>query len=255
MWRLLLFNIYIMIRSNTEFVPTWYLLIDIFNQMKTNRTSIPNLEQKTEFKIAAINASMIVHIAAIVEGSINSLLINKLTDNDNYKKANRENDYEIIRLYESLLSAVQMSTWKDVSKSLSNTVLGFSLSDKDIFPDWEAIKYLFEFRNLLAHGGVIIKKAKMISNAKKVNELDKVTEEIKESLTKEMLFKFLAKKRLIELPNYKNYMGWKVINSETTDFFTLNAKKFVLAVYEKFSESNSINHFSEQDIEYIKMIN
>ena len=35
----------------------------------------------------------------------------------------------------------------------------------------ESIKYLFEFRNLLANGGIIIKRINMVSDAKSVQEL------------------------------------------------------------------------------------
>lgn len=242
-----------MIRTAKMHVCTWYLLIDTLNDLMEKRKCFEENVQKTEFKLAAINASIIIHIAAIVEGSITSLLFNKLDNSQDYKNAKREDNHEVISLFEMLLSNLQKSTWNEIRQDLSKTILGYQLNDK-IYPDFEAIKYLFEFRNLLAHGGSIIKEYRMTSKAKSVRELDSIEEEIKENLTKENMFRFLNKKNLVDFPNQENHISWKMINSKTSDFFSDQAKKFLLSVYDRFLITNSKNIFIGDDISQINSI-
>jgi hypothetical protein len=240
-----------MIRTNREYIQTWYLLIDTLNDLAINRNNIEKNPQKTSFKVGAINASILIHLAAIVEGAINSLLI-KIHVSQKYKNAYREDDFEIIRLYESTLNQIQKSTWKDLSDNLSKTVLGYPLNKKELYAEWETIVYLFEYQNLLAHGGVVIRELKMISNAKSIKELGHVTEKSEESLTKDALFKFLIKKKLIEPIKNDSYIGWQIINSKTVDYFRRHAKFFLAKVYESYLKDNTANSFLESDIKYIE---
>ncbi len=240
-----------MIRSYTEFVPTWYLFIDTLKELKKLRNEIKGLSWQTDFKIAALNSSMIVHIAAIVEGSMNSLLIDKLESSLEYKKAKSGNEKQIIRIFESLLFDVQKSSWEEISGRLSSIVLGYKL--KEVYEkEWESIKYLFEFRNLLAHGGVIIKRTKMVSDAKSIAELKEFEEEKQETLTKENLFNFLSRKDLIDFADFELFINWKMINSKTSDYFLVHAREFLLKVYENHLKSNTMSSSLENSINYIK---
>jgi hypothetical protein len=239
-----------MIRTNTEYIQTWYLLVDTLHDLELKRNEIEKSPQKTDFKIAAINASMIIHIAAIVEGSISSLLINRIENNEGYKKAKRNDDGEVIRIFDKLLDEVYKSTWSLLSKEISLTVLDFSLSS--VGKNWQAIKYLFEFRNLLAHGGSVVKKTKMKSKGATIVGLDKVDVSITEKLTKDELFNFLSEKQLIDFPKGEKILGWNVINSKVTDYFKDNAKLFLIGVYSKCSEFHKMNSFLENDLRFIK---
>ena len=240
-----------MIRSYTEFVPTWYLLIDTLKEIKKIRNEIESSGNQTDFKIAALNSSIMVHIAAIVEGSMNSLLIDKLENSREYKEAKLRNEKQVIRIFESLLFDVQKSSWEDINGRLSSIVLGYKL--KEVYQkDWESIKYLFEFRNLLAHGGIIIKRINMVSDAKSINELKDFEEEKQETLTKESLFNFLSRKNLIDFTDFKLFINWKMINSKTSNFFLTHAREFLLRVYERYMESNTRNSSLKNNINYIE---
>jgi hypothetical protein len=233
-----------MTSTSTLYVPTWYLFIETFNDLKRQRNTI---EDYNEFKIAAINSSMILHLAGIVEGSINSLLTDKVESNSKYKKAKQEDDEVLIRIFELLLVEIQKSSWGDISKNLSGMILGYRLNEayKD---DWESIRYLFEFRNLLVHGGSIVQRTKTISKAKTPIELSEMDKEKEETLTKKELFQFLTIKNLIDSVDNNSFISWKMINSKTVDYFLNHAKEFLNKVYDLYSNSNSINSLIEMDI-------
>lgn len=239
-----------MIRTNTEYIQTWYLLVDTLHDLELKRNEIEKSPQKTEFKIAAINASMIIHIAAIVEGSVSSLLINKLENNEVYKKAKRNDDNEVIRLFDKTLDEVYKSTWSLLSKELTEMVIGFRLSS--VGENWQAINYLFEFRNLLAHGGSVIRKTKMKSAGSTIAGLDKAEVDITKEITKVKLFTFLSNQKLIDLPTDENFLGWNVINSKVADYFKHNAKSFLIELYSKNCEVNEMNFFLRNDFDFIE---
>jgi hypothetical protein len=241
-----------MVRTNTHYIQIWYLLNDTLNDLWKNRKVIEASPHKHEFKIAAINSSMLIHIAAIVEGAVNSLLTIMLEDSDNFKKAKNKDEHELIRIYDSLLNSLQKATWNDLSENYSNIILGFKLSD-NLYKDWEAIKCLFQFRNLLAHGGLIIKRTKMSSTAKSILEIENVEELYEESITRESLFEYLASKGLNSSPRGTNeFVKWGIINSPVIDFFWVHAKEFLIEVYEKSLDGGFKNKFLHNDLKYLK---
>jgi hypothetical protein len=59
-----------MISTVTSYVPTWYLFVEMFYDLKKQRNIVENTGQATNFKVASLNASLIVHLTAIIEGAI-----------------------------------------------------------------------------------------------------------------------------------------------------------------------------------------
>ncbi len=192
-----------------------------------------------------------IHLAAIVEGATNSLLNSKLLNNASYEAAKRKNDFEIVRLFEYELDLLRKATWNSLSDEYSKTILGYKL--KDTYQEhWQAIKYLFEFRNILAHGGLIVKQVDKISDAMLVREIE--NEKTIESLTKKELFEFLSSKELIQELGSFEFLRWQFINTKTLDYFELHAKNFLLALYRRYSEENRVDIFTETDISIISEI-
>ena len=158
---------------------------------------------------------------------------------------------DIVRLFRSQINQLQKSNWQISSEEMAKAILGFPLSS--IYKkDWLAIKYLFEFRNILAHGGVIVRSTDKISTDKIFGP--NTIKKTEESTTKEELFKFLHKNGLIENPENYSLFNWKFINSKVTDFFHLHTKAFLTELYIEYEKHNHLHVFLENDKIAIKRL-
>jgi hypothetical protein len=78
-----------MIRTYRESAQTWYLLSLSIEILLETRERIPQEERKFQYT-NALNSSLIINSAAMIEGAISSLLINHISNSDNYKTANKK---------------------------------------------------------------------------------------------------------------------------------------------------------------------
>lgn len=242
-----------MIRTNKTFINTWYLLIDSLNELRILRDRYEENQLCTEFKIASLNASMIVSLAALTEGAISSLFISKLENDKEYKNSKKNHQGLTYRLYESQLNSIPKKSWKELREH-SSIIIGFNLNSV-YQKDWEAILSLFEFRNILAHGGTIVKTTKRISDASSVLDLHLFDEKQESDITKEKLFNYLSVQGLCEsIANDDSFLRWSIINTKLTNFFMAHAKQFLLAIYTKFQEAHNLNNFLKNDLNMIETI-
>lgn len=232
-----------MIRTFNTHTKTWYLFAETLQILYKERESITNRES-TNFEKASINSSILLHLSATLEGAVSSLLYTTLAFSSNFADAVDNEDWNLIRLFRSQLDLIQKSTWSGLSNEISKTVFGFSLSEvnKD---SWHAISHLFQFRNILAHGGIIAFDIYRISEG--YDFFPGKIEETEEFVTKKELFKFLNEQNLIDNIQDPSVFNWKFINSKVIDFFHTHTKQFLISLYVKYEEKFQLHDFLEND--------
>jgi hypothetical protein len=239
-----------MIRTSSTHAKTWYLFSEGLKFLYKKRKAISK-RKSTDFEIASVNSSILIHLSATLEGAINSLMYTKLAHNPAYEKAKFGHDMDIVRLFRNQISLLQKASWQTLSEEMSKSILGFSLSSV-YKKDWPAIKYLFEFRNILAHGGVIVKNIDKISTDPIFGP--DTLETTEESITKKELFILLHKNKLIESTENSSVLNWKFINSEVTDFFHFHTKTFLTKLYIEYEKKHHLHSFLENDKIAIKRL-
>lgn len=239
-----------MIRTYRENAQTWYLLARGLKILKETREKVKVEEGRIDQDVYSLNSFIVLSSAATVEGAIKSLLINHVTRGSHYKAANRESDHELREILDDLINQVHKAQWKDLNEK-AQLISGINL--KAVFQnDWEAISFLFDFRNILAHGGVIVKGTDLISDTSLIEELKEETRV--EMHNRKRLFDFLKKTKLID-KDEKNYLlKWQFLNSDVADFFLDNAERFLFEVYEFYSKKFPERTYVEHDLKVIKKI-
>ena len=168
-----------------------------------------------------INAMLITCAATMVEGAVSSLLLFYLEGSDSpYCEGIKYGDpvssfHE--RNRQELINKVRRGTWKD-HKGLFSTVTGQSLPNI-LESDWVLLDYLFQFRNLLAHGETI--RVKGVWVPEKGLGLASVKR------NKESLFGHLEKEGFISEPIFGKPMGWSFLADEVADHFIEIARRSV----------------------------
>lgn len=239
-----------MIRTYRETAHTWYLIARGLDIIKDTRNTLKTNQENNQ-DINGLNSIIILSSASTVEGAISSLLINHISKGSRYKTANRNSDLELKNILEDLIKQIDKASWNElVLKTLMIT--GIDLKKDINFKEWESISNLFDFRNILAHGGSILKGADMISSATQVNE---IKEEVrKDTHSRAGLFKFLIKKRLIDQKEKYHLIKWEFLNSEVADYFMLTAKQFMEATYKCYTSKFPNNPFINEDLKLIEQI-
>ena len=232
-----------MIRNFSIHSKTWYFFATGLKVLYRRRKAIEK-KGSSDFEIAAINSSILLHLSATIEGAVNSLMFIHLASNQDYKNAKYQHNIEIVRLFQSQINQLQKATWSKLTEDISKTVLGFPLSEV-YEKDWHAVKYLFDFRNILAHGGIIVRSIDKISTDE-VFSPDTI-EETEEYITKRDLFEYLHKKKLIGSFDDRGFFDWKFINSKVIDFFYFHTKGFLTSLYAEYLKKNKLPFLLEND--------
>lgn len=239
-----------MIRIYRENAQTWYLLSRGLKILKETREKVKVEDGRIDQDIYSLNSFIILNSAATVEGAITSLIINHVTRGSHYKTANRDSDHELREILNDLINQVHKAQWKDLIEK-AQLISGLNL--KEVFQkDWEAIRFLFDFRNILAHGGIIVKGIDLISDNNLIEELKEETR--REIHNRKPLFDFLKKKLLIDKEEKNHLLKWQFLNSDVADFFLNNAERFLFEVYEFYSNKFPERTYVEHDLKIIKNI-
>lgn len=235
-----------MIRTLKETANTWHLLLKGVAIVKEHRDILRDQKETPYQDIYSLNSILILNSAAAVEGCISGLLIKHVSNGHNYKYA--KTDIELRRILDDLIEQVHRGQWKELSKK-SKLILDVNPATIDS-TNWEAVGYLFNFRNILAHGGLIAKRIDLISDSDLITEF--TNEERRELHNREDLFKFLKKKQLID-PNEQNHiMKWDFLNTNVTDFFMTTAQEYMKKFYEFYFQQYPDNYWIKRDLEIIR---
>ena len=237
-----------MIRTLRETANTWHLLLKGVEIVKEHRDNLRNQKERRYQDIYSLNSILILNSAAAVEGCISGLLIKHVSNGQNYKYANQKTDIELRRILDDLIEQVHRGQWKELSKK-SKLIIDVNPATIDS-TNWEAIGYLFNFRNILAHGGLITKGTDLISDSDLISEI--TNEERRELHNREDLFKFLKKKELID-PNEQNHiMKWDLLNTNVTDFFMATGQEYMKKYYELYFQKYPDSYWIKRDLEIIR---
>ena len=240
-----------MIRTSRQIANTWYLLVNSINLIFGLREQIALTDKRLfNHDILTLNLQLILNSAALIEGVIKSLLITHILKGNHYKNANNEGDKALRRILDNIINEVIRSQWSDLNDK-SKLILDLDLQKihKD---NWETVRFHFNFRNVLAHGGIIIKGIDFISDAQNVEQIQ--NEQRVDIHYRKSLFDFLVKKGLLNKDENKHILRWEFLSSEIANFFVKNAKEFIQKVHEEYILKYPNNKFIEQNIEIIKKI-
>jgi hypothetical protein len=236
------------IRNSQQSARTWYLFAYTLGVLKRERANIET-RSDSAYRLAAINASIILHITAIVEGAVRALLVSKIEKSNIYEEARSSNNEEILRLFNKQINQIGESAWKKLSEKMATNVLGYEL--RQVYSEnWEWLQHLFQFRNLLAHGGVMSHKTDFRIQITDVG--DRKKEMIRDELTKEKLFDFLANQKLIPKKGDPTLLRWNFLNSKVSDAFLHHAKEFLKALFSKIENDKEIIYNFKDDTELIQ---
>ena len=201
-----------MIRTYRETANTWYYLAHSINLLLDIRKDFEKNADTHRSDIRTINLQLILNSAALIEGSISSVLIQHISEGENYKRANRENNHELRKILDNLIDNINKSQWRDLSQ---NTMRITEIDLKTIFEgNWEIVISHFKFRNLIAHGGIIITGIDLKSDTNNIKKIE--NEERIDLHNYDSLFNFLVKYKLIEEKN--KLIDWGFLRSEIADF-------------------------------------
>lgn len=220
------------------------------------RNDIEKNDPANRRDIAALNAMIIINIAAAIEGAITTLLIQHITRGENYKEANRNENFELRRIFDNLIDQIQISQWKNLNKN-SEIILNFDF--KSIYAkNWESITFLFDFRNLLAHGGTITEGIDVLREF--IEPLDsnspvKFKDHKKTEIhNRKNLFSYLHKYNYIDMKD-KNYLfNGSILSTIIANHFLHNGLKFLMAVYKEYSKKYREYSDLKLDLEILKEI-
>lgn len=236
-----------MIRTLRQTANTWHLLLKALQIIKEHRDTLMTDPERLYQDIYSINSILILDIAATVEGSIAGLLVNHISNGQHYKEANKKTDLPLRKILDDLIDQVHRGQWKDLAKKTKLIVdIELPKIDEDI---WESIKYMFDFRNILAHGGIIITGIDLISNVEVAAEIKE--EERRELHNRRDLFTFLKKKQLIDENDINHILKWDFLNSNIADFFVSKGQQFMKAFYINYVDKYPNNRFAKRDLEII----
>jgi hypothetical protein len=236
------------IRNFQQSARTWYLFAYTLEVLKKERSEI-EIQNDSAYRLAAINASIILHITAIIEGSVRALLVSKIEKSHVYQDARSTNNEEVLRLFNEHVNQIGESAWEKLNEKIATNVLGYQL--KQVYSEkWEWLQRLFQFRNLLAHGGVMSHKTDFQIQITDVG--DRKKEMIRDELTKEKLFDFLANQKLIPKKGDPTLLRWNFLNSKVSDAFLHHAKEFLKALFSKIENDKGIIYNFKDDTELIQ---
>lgn len=240
-----------MIRTYREIANTWYFLAFSIDFLFDLRKALDeHSEIHSRNKIRTINLQLILNSAALIEGSISSVIIQHISQGEDYKRANRERNLELRNILDNLIDSLNKSQWRDLSLN------ALKLLDIDLKRvsdnDWEIIVSHFRFRNLIAHGGVIITGIDLISDAKNISEID--NEQRFDLHNYKSLFNFLVRYNLIDRKNENKLIEWEFLKSEIADFFVTNSINLIRSFYNAYIVKYPDNRFIINDFEKIRKI-
>jgi len=240
-----------MIRAYREIANTWYYLANSINLLLENRKGV---EEKTDAKsksdLRTLNLLLILNTAALIEGSITSVLIQHISRGEYYKRANSEKDIELRRILDNLIDSVSKSQWRDLWR---NVMMLTDIDLKQIFDgNWEIIESHFKFRNLIAHGGIIITGIDFLSDANNVKEIR--NEERIDMHNYDSLFNFLVKYSFIDKHNKNKLIDWEFLKTEISDFFIENSIVLIKKFYDAYGEMYPHNKFIQGNLKVINKI-
>ena len=237
-----------MIRTYREIANTWYYLAHSINLLLDIRKDFEKNADTHRSDIRTINLQLILNSPALIEGSISSVLIQHISQGENYKRANRENNDELRKILDNLIDNINKSQWKDLSQ---NTIRITEIDLKKIFEgNWEIVISHFKFRNLLAHGGIIITGIDLKSDTNNIKEIE--NEERIDLHNYDSLFNFLVKYKLIEEKN--KLIDWEFLKSEIADFFLKYAITLIKNFYKTYTEKYPANRFIKDNLKEINKL-
>ena len=135
-----------MIRTLRQTANTWHLLLRALQILKEHRDSLKTDPERRFQDIYSLNSILILNMAAAVEGSIAGLLIKHISYGQHYKNANHKTDLPLRRILDDLIEQIHRGQWKELTKK-TKLIADIDLPKIDV-ENWEAIKYLFDFRNI-----------------------------------------------------------------------------------------------------------
>jgi len=240
-----------MIRTYREIANTWYYLAHSINFLLGIRNEIEkSTDVKSKCDRRAINLLLVFNTAALIEGSISSVLIQHISLGESYKRANNESDTALRKILDNLMDRVNQSQWRDLCQ---NTMMLTDIDLKKTFAgNWEIIESHFKFRNLIAHGGIIITGIDLLSDKNDIREIN--NEERIDKHNYESLFNFLVKYSLIEKKNKNKLIDWEFLKSEIADFFIENSIILIKNFYNEYDEKYPDKKFISNNLKVINKI-
>ena len=172
---------------------------------------------------SAINLNIIQNLAAAVEGSTRSLLINHIEYSNYNKDAYKNVDLKLKSIIDFTLLSLYKKSWSELIV-LSNQLFPTKL--KDYYSgDFRTISNLFQLRNVTANGGVIIKKIDKIPNNPELGyNSDEYTVDFD---NKKQLTKYLLDEKLIASSILKQIEFWDYFNDDVTNHFRQASFNFI----------------------------
>lgn len=232
-----------MIRTFRGTTNSWYLNLRAIRILSEAREGTSDRHDHS-----AINLNIIQNLAAAVEGSTRSLLINHIEYSKYYEQVKEQVNLDLKAIIDESLNSLYKKSWNDLIY-FANQILGTKLKEY-YTADFATIENLFQLRNITAHGGVIIKKIDMIPfNPELGFDSDEyqIDYDNKEGLTK-----YLLKENLISssIPHQIEY--WEYFNDNVTKYFREYSYKFMNDIYSTYLNKFEICKQIEKDRNIIK---
>jgi hypothetical protein len=184
----------------------WWLFPSLINFHQIIREEV-NLTE-------AINMSIIIHSALIIEGFI----YEAIKQEAGLIKDDSDLDGRIYNFFEKKLDKSSWTDLNDFFKLTFNTRLK-ELTDSD---NWKCIVMLFYFRNMLTHSKPIKFSVKEENGELKMRHFGNY----------ELIYNYLLEKKLIQNVNFIKSMRTELINSAIADFFWDNCQDFLANIIE-----------------------
>ncbi|UXX77873.1 hypothetical protein N7E81_10890 [Reichenbachiella carrageenanivorans] len=179
--------------------------------------------------ICTINASITLNLAATIEGVLASTYTQTLKKDPRYKNTARINDFDLRRTFDQKIKKIESEGFESKLQLFKDTL---HINIKT-FNTYKAINALFQYRNVLAHGG------KFEYKRNKVDDwiVDEGNCETKQELehsdywVKKPLISYLKENNLLYPP--KNNKGWKILlddslfTNDIADHFVARSKTFL----------------------------
>ncbi len=138
--------------------PIWPLLFEHIEFLRTQRKTLSRSEKRSRM---GINLSIILTTACVIEGKLESDLKTLIEHRKHVLREIEAKDFYHRRIYNTFINNVEDHLTNQVERvtGIDNFESFFDLlsykrmpSKYNEYPNWEGVKVLFNFRNVLAHG-------------------------------------------------------------------------------------------------------
>ncbi|GEM_PF-4846475 len=245
---------YQMITSlNERFIDSWQWLADSIYLLKNYRQEIEKSNyNRKESQIQVLNVTILLNLAATVEGAITRHLENSIRKLPSYQKSHHQDDFPTVKMF--------TITLKRLNRGFNEKINAYKeIFDLDLKEsrDYNAVNALMNLRNMLAHGGSISYEIKELIDLNELDEQGKPTKlgESSEFISNiKPILNYLKKEHFIEHSDLKKLSkeigrDRVIFSSKVADHFIVPARNFIYYTYQKLNPSRL-----NQNLEYIENI-